>query len=92
MLVYGFAHYHNFFSGGSILGLPSTFPATLQAMQTCTVVDVASLSSRHPPPQRQHVLLDTPKDAHVYDNMATFSNVNMNFPSSITFDLKYCAR
>jgi hypothetical protein len=68
MLVYVHAHYHIFCSGGNVLGLP----ATVRAMQTCTVVDVAYFFPWHPSPKRRDVLPDTTKDTHVYAKMATF--------------------
>jgi hypothetical protein len=46
MLVYVPAHYHNFCSGGSVLGLPATSPAMVRAMQTCTVVDIPQSKTR----------------------------------------------
>jgi hypothetical protein len=72
MLVYVHAHYHIFCSVGNVLGLPATSPATVRAMQMCTVVDVAYFFPWHPSPERRYVLPDTTKDMHVYANMATF--------------------
>ncbi len=45
----------------------------------------------HPSAECIHIFPNTHKDTHIYNNIATFSNVNMHVSSSIAFNSKYCA-
>ena len=76
---------------GNIFYLLGTSTMIVQAMQTCTVVDVVFFSLT-PFSERIHVLRNTHKDTYIYNKIATFSNVNMHVSSNITFNSKYCAR
>ena len=46
---------------------------------------------QHPLAERIHILPNTHKDMHIYNNIATFLNMNMHVSSSIAFNSKYCA-
>ena len=90
MLVYVATRHRIFRGAGSVICLPATSAMIVQAMQTCTVVDVVSFFPQYPSAECFHVLTNTHKDTHHYNNIATFSNVNMHVSSSFAFNLKYC--
>ena len=65
---------------------------TAQAMQTCTMVDVVFFPPQHPSVEHIQVLPNTHKDTPIYNNIVTFSNVNVHVSIIIIFNLKYCVR
>ena len=65
MSMYIAAHHRIFCGAGNVFYLPATSAMIVQAMQTCTVVDVVFFSPRHPPIERIHVLPNTHKDTHI---------------------------
>ena len=91
MSVYVAARHRILRGAGNLFCLPATSAMSIQAMQTCKMVDVV-FYPRHPLAERIHVLPNTHKDPHIYNNIATSSNVNMHVSISIAFDSKYCAR
>ena len=90
MSVYVVARHRILCGAGNVFCLTATSAITVQAMQTCTVVDVVFFS-RHPSTKRIYVLPNTHKDTYMYNNIAIFSNVNMHVSNIITINSKYCA-